>query len=111
MCMSCQRCGKCCEVIAIPIIFEDAEMEDVIHEWADARGFRFEGQFCIIPSKCPFLRRNESGLASCAIHEKKPALCSTYPRGGDWLPPGCSYGVPGDYRQRVFNPCFDRFNH
>ena len=35
-----------------------------------------------VTKSCPFLKREETGLYSCAIHETKPFYCKIYPNHG-----------------------------
>ncbi|MGA2972901.1 MAG: YkgJ family cysteine cluster protein [Candidatus Bathyarchaeia archaeon] len=35
-----------------------------------------------VTKSCPFLKREETGLYSCAIHETKPFYCRIYPDDG-----------------------------
>ncbi|MBN1792199.1 hypothetical protein JW826_00735 [Candidatus Woesearchaeota archaeon] len=52
------------------------------------------GECCKLPTKCAFLRYDEQGLASCAIHKVRPLNCRKYPRTDreHITKEGCGYG-------------------
>ena len=92
--VKCQNCGQCCRFVALPLFFEDKDIEAVFHDWASARGWRFEDGFLVIPSICPRLYQDpDTGKWLCSVHAHKPEICRQYPTADTWLPAGCAYGV------------------
>lgn len=82
----CNKCGKCCEVIALRVP-KDAH---VLHEYFSARGLRTDPddpEAVLVPSRCQHL---EGG--KCEIYEDRPTICRLYPMIGiSYIPEGCSY--------------------
>ena len=86
---SCQQCGNCCSgqpgyVWVTPQEIEKIqhhlETENIPHNSNYLR--RIGQQFSLVEKNngdCTFLRRNENGLALCAINQVKPAQCKSWP--------------------------------
>lgn len=95
----CNRCGKCCRIVAIRItnpggtgVVEDSDFGD----WISARGLVYtEDGWLLIPSTCLRLvevpQSDGSSIYECTVHHNKPLYCQRYPVPGDWKPFGCAF--------------------
>lgn len=88
---SCRRCGRCCEVLAVPVpTLRYAPLEFL--QYYEARGIELdlEASHILLPSRCPHLLPvNKAGEQLCDLHPHKPALCRDDTGPGVWHPPGC----------------------
>jgi hypothetical protein len=74
----CERCGKCCKFIVIPIM-DPVDMET--EAYLNAHGIIYDGKKLIIPAVCQYLNirwRKQNGrgfVYECLIHNDKFANC------------------------------------
>jgi Fe-S-cluster containining protein len=70
----CERCGKCCKFIIIPIM-EPVDMET--EAYLEAHGIVYDGKKLIIPAVCQYLdvQNGTPVIYRCKIHETKFANC------------------------------------
>ena len=90
--MPCRRCGMCCTMHQAFASPEDIERmanflgitsEEWVEKYADPRwGFDIYRLVRHINGACAFLERN-NGLATCIVHEVKPACCARWEPGYD----------------------------
>jgi len=90
--MECQRCGVCCTRHQAFVTPTDIDrivkyLGITFKEWDDLyedRRWRYSEYRLIrhVNGACAFLRYNE-GLATCLIHEVKPACCAKWEPGPD----------------------------
>jgi len=90
--MECRRCGVCCTRHQAFVTPTDIDrivkyLGITLEEWDDLyedRRWRYSEYRLIrhVNGACAFLRYNE-GLATCLIHEVKPACCAKWEPGPD----------------------------
>ncbi|MGH2583688.1 MAG: YkgJ family cysteine cluster protein [Dehalococcoidia bacterium] len=84
----CHRCGICCE--RWQPLMSDADIDRLAGHLGMTRGRFIEAYTTSYPfddevrllrrdgNACTFLRRDESGRASCAVHEARPVACRAW---------------------------------
>jgi len=86
--ISCNRCGVCCEDIPAP--YTPADLASRLSDPelnADWRAFLgglepVEERTNGWRYRCRHFQRDEDGLGTCGIFERRPAVCRGYPYGG-----------------------------
>lgn len=74
----CERCGKCCKFIVIPVM-DPIDVETI--SYLKAHGIVYDGEKIIVPAICQYLKngdlRGEKGIGEyyCSIHHEKYANC------------------------------------
>ena len=100
---SCNRCGRCCQVIPLAVKFMHPDM---IKYYLN-RGLKIDQGFVLIPHDCQHLTKiysatgRESGtlLHTCTVHDdpNRPKICQRFhgqKQIGPWMmyvPPGCTF--------------------
>ena len=83
----CQRCGLCCKstFFALTDVHYDDDIKE-IGRWAQYHGVQIT-RYTVdgidrlginIPGECKFLVKDNDGMYSCAIYEKRPEICKQY---------------------------------
>lgn len=84
----CNRCGKCCSYIKLPL--ERTLTEDETR-WAEMhRGITIVDRYVRLEAPCAHFVDS-----ACAIYEQRPQMCRDYPQIPG-LDEGCSYVFKGD---------------
>ena len=61
---------------------EEGRTSDILKQIAIDSSDPHDRDRVFVTKSCPFLKREETGLYSCTIHETKPFYCRTYPADG-----------------------------